>query len=1011
MAEQQENNSTFRVHLKGYEAVILYPALVTPALVEPPDGCLTVILAVKDDFRDEYRLTKGAIGDRAARTLHSQLCLVTWGNAAIFDTSDVQYEGGYRQVVAQRHMLYASHTKAVEEYKAQNYQGWYLGELQKQDFPVEGFDTEGKSRKWGVIHQAAAGMYLAKGREYKHLIQLNFRNFDKARTNAFGMYELAFVYFKLYDDDEDLTKMTQGAGPIQEHPPMRCCYTDPDDDVLNDHFGKDDIQQKPELLRKPEEIKAWKIVGNDKIFKLYDDRRRGVKVNRPHPRPPGSRNVYPIDYVSKDHGIFLQSRHPVYIPEKWEGKVGVVGDLHVSSRQCLYPLANAQVIPTAEEQYSPYLGEIAHQNLSSAKSLMYNVSRESDILVIVGDMYDHSRNCDPHTFINTVNNTDKLWNALNYDLNQSYDSYPREIDGLLMLSQILSVYGSYAKPVIYTSGNHEAYEHPFGITPRVPFTKDMEFQIRINTGLAAEHNLTFYEAALLHGPGSYNIGTEMNVDKIRSDIKFIKNASELAEKLKLISPRVNSILDKATDYADDILDNVKDTSFDTSNDHSSERLKGNFRAKNFDWLYCLYTPWKDFVISYGAGESCYNFISLGWGNEEDGLIESLASGCGTLPRASDACTQHQVDLTKWAADSGAKYNILLTHFTFICYDREKALKDLQANINIPPHYEPQDAYMAYMNLSPFVVKTQYDIGSFYQNRMDMYKLLMSKNIHYSICGHSHRAGAYAFVGAGNGDTKTLGKLYSSRSKRDTLKPLGEYKVLVCGASGPYSHQNYNGELGGFGMECPQGLVLNVPKDAVEWKKDPVCFNTAKPRLAVVMDYLWYEGKNRAFSRERCLSGIHRADGTFFFRLSEEFKALFHNAQQHPFALINLIVVGTKDNAILPMYPNATESNPNTDLAFFGMRLGKKGGLKAFKEEVEANNPTRGTFLSISFTDVPGIVDAEHYDLESPWCFPVEIDGDYDHIFRVAKTIGGELPDLNDLYQLTWKNEYGQTKAK
>ena len=112
-------NKKWRVHVKGFEGVILYPALVTPAIVEA-GGCLSVIVAVKDDFKNAYNLPPAGQEIKnnilVAQALHAQICLVSWGNASIFDTSDIAVLGHYRQIIAQRHMLYSSHRAAVDKY-------------------------------------------------------------------------------------------------------------------------------------------------------------------------------------------------------------------------------------------------------------------------------------------------------------------------------------------------------------------------------------------------------------------------------------------------------------------------------------------------------------------------------------------------------------------------------------------------------------------------------------------------------------------------------------------------------------------------------------------------------------------------------------------------------------------------------------------------------------------------------------------------------------------------------
>ncbi|MDR0476701.1 MAG: hypothetical protein LBH14_02005, partial [Desulfobulbaceae bacterium] len=249
-------NKKYYIHIKGDKAVILYPSLVTPSLVESGDygaagGCLTVILATDEGFytgihcKDPGR-KDAAIGSLTARKLHSQLALAPWGEKAIFDTGALEYSNQKWQLISPLHMIYLSHTGAVEAY-GNKYRGWYLGELKGEKRPVQGYDADGKPRPWGVIHEGAAKMYASKG--YKYLFQLNFKGLNRAP----GMYELAFVYYELPDDNE-LSKIAEVADDLQkvvkdenDNEISRksfdeeekdksggitlCCYTDPDDDV------------------------------------------------------------------------------------------------------------------------------------------------------------------------------------------------------------------------------------------------------------------------------------------------------------------------------------------------------------------------------------------------------------------------------------------------------------------------------------------------------------------------------------------------------------------------------------------------------------------------------------------------------------------------------------------------------------------------------------------------------------------------------------------------------------
>jgi hypothetical protein len=52
-------------------------------------------------------------------------------------------------------------------------------------------------------------------------------------------------------------------------------------------------------------------------------------------------------------------------------------------------------------------------------------------------------------------------------VHQRNEEYPCGIDALMVYSLIIHYYSTYKKPVFITSGNQEAYEYPYGISPRL----------------------------------------------------------------------------------------------------------------------------------------------------------------------------------------------------------------------------------------------------------------------------------------------------------------------------------------------------------------------------------------------------------------------------------------------------------------------------------------------------------------------------------------------------------------
>ena len=62
------------------------------------------------------------------------------------------------------------------------------------------------------------------------------------------------------------------------------------------------------------------------------------------------------------------------------------------------------------------------------------------------------------------------------------------------------------------------------------------------------------------------------------------------------------------------------------------------------------------------------------------------------------------------------------------------------------------------------------------------------------------------------------------------------------------------------------------------------------------------------------------------------------------------------------------------------------------------------FLSVKLRPVPDVIDTDLYDCASPWCFPVCVGTDYQHIYRPMKKTGGEVPNFGD-YIKYWSKEY------
>jgi hypothetical protein len=231
-------------------------------------------------------------------------------------------------------------------------------------------------------------------------------------------------------------------------------------------------------------------------------------------------NAYRIDSkrglsFEADNATPLIARHPIYIAAAGKSKLclGHLSDVHLSSKQYCYKGKGATVIPGVDEAVSPPIGDMANNNGDNFHDLLQQMGSEVDAVIITGDLYDHLHNYDP-TLLNS-DKTGKLWEAMYLETTEDVtkkrrQDFPYGIDGLCVYSLLIDFYNRHKKPVWITSGNHEAYEFPYGISPRI-------LGYPVNEGVPLDHNLTIYEAILLYGPGYKTVLKKLNFDEDNFD--------------------------------------------------------------------------------------------------------------------------------------------------------------------------------------------------------------------------------------------------------------------------------------------------------------------------------------------------------------------------------------------------------------------------------------------------------------------------------------------------------------
>ncbi|MDR2367618.1 MAG: hypothetical protein LBF58_05840 [Deltaproteobacteria bacterium] len=838
---------------------------------------------------------------------------------------------------------------------------------------------------------------------YRYVFQFTFCEADNLDLE--GLFELMFLYLNY----KDYAKAKQNwenkdhwifdtEGELHEH-----YLTNPGDELISNTIIS-------ELNTKAKKLKSDSLIINTVEFdrfpymkpkkmqfvKLYDSKPTSVLTQgqkdlngTPHEDRGGGEKF--LHYLSDKSGWFVLSRHPVYISSKDYLDFGVVSDLHLSSRQASFKLVAPQIIHGADVIESPYIGELCHQALETSQRLMNSIGAESDALIVAGDAFDVLRNLDPKVVESKtieLRNADRrgrgalpggtpgqeglpggtpgqegspggtpgqegspdepqkeirlstaeLWEHMDFKkYKKNAPNYPFYIDALMFMGFMLDYYSVSKKPIFYITGNHEGYEVPYGISPRI-FDNNV-FVFRANPGIPSDQNLTFYEAALLFGQKYSFLG------------------------------RV-----------------------------------ANFKKENLAWAYRWITPWKDCLVNSGKNQ---NLLLLGWDDDENYLWSTIAGG-GSLPRAGSAFTDNQLDLLKRMTDQGDKFNVMASHFTYANFD-----------LDIPLHRQDQDRSGSW-----FLSLEKTDTGTFEEKRTAVYSQLTGGKVKLTISGHSHRGGAYTCFSDGQIDGLRLSgpgggqgvNLTEGGRALKSVVPQEQFDsavaCLVSGAGGLYSYQNLNNsELSD--IDKPQGMIIKCDQlgnlEKIQYVRDE---RTVKPRLAVRCDYLWYENSIEMFFKrpENEKQGDivvedGRGDGLkynvylnpkWLHFLNDERREDDGDLPIERFTLhcvssidygysgkfVELRIVSgpsftVRDHKDVPVY--RLDCGPVDVIAKLG-RGQLLGG--ALSDEVTLY------FLSVHFNKSHRI--GRHYDLDSPWCYPVTLSYDRKTIKRKFGR-AGELP--------------------
>lgn len=464
------------------EAIILYPSFGAPLIVTPKQPLRLLVLFELKLFTlyQKEKDPKGKTGGKLKKTIeiiNKSLKIFPWQN-------------GKKNP---RKLLFPSPAAAegnISCHFVKDMRQWVRNG--RATSPVDHRTIEDKERKlMGLLREEMIPRYFYHPKMFRFLFELEIRGL----TLAEGIHDCAWN--------------------------------------LNDPACAANSMNPPPTLAERQDLMAWDFLRQG------ETRRHFVKPNF---------KGYQIeeDFCFKPNpNLPLQTRHVISVVNKPKLNIGQLTDIHVSSRQMTFKVCEAQVLPGAEHEQSPKLGSVANVSFDTFKDLLDQMGDPKsgvDVLVLTGDLIDFNQNFDPTAtgpkWKDDFKRPATMWQWMNpslFDETGDHRPYPYFIDMVTVYSLLHDFVTTHKKPIILLNGNHEAYDKPYGISPRVFQFWGLKGQgvFPANEGIPADHNLTVYEATLLYGP-AYN------------------------------------------DY----------------------RRNHNFEAKHLDWFYTLFNPLSDFTIAH-----------------------------------------------------------------------------------------------------------------------------------------------------------------------------------------------------------------------------------------------------------------------------------------------------------------------------------------------------------------------------------------------------------------------------
>ncbi|MCL2876779.1 MAG: metallophosphoesterase [Betaproteobacteria bacterium] len=552
--------------------------------------------------------------------------------------------------------------------------------------------------------------------------------------------------------------------------------------------------------------------------------------------------------------------------------LGHLTDTHISVRTATLAKSPVKIMEGSDATGRPFepVGKRLAHTLKSFKALVDEMAaKKVSALAITGDAIDFNCNLDPqHT--EGMTEIGQIWGILNpiANVRAKGGTYRRGIDQLYFYSMLTYAARELKLPAYYIAGNHEGYQWPFGISPRLDADHKFSAAWGSMTGGGSHYagKLKYHtdkdnkawEKVTEAKDALATAEMDLVLAKRADDAKLIKKAEaakkEAEDDLKTATAKYESFSNSLATYHEKAKEDaskyhqMKATECIPS-DHNLTIYEAclafgptygqllstdSYRRSQCDWIHWLYAPFSDLNVyprcTSLVGEGATHVLSLlGWGGSERIIPDVFfvvtgnkqgadRRGRGFLPYAKDSISDTQLAMLGAASELKASKWAVLSHFVVANYqDHVPATATLSKT-----GFKPSDSVVT----NPFVTDdthAQYNLfnwggcelglKTYLEKYTSMKGTPVAGQVNLHISGHSHRSGIYALQKASdcNGGVQvTCGVPKFS----ETYIPTAGFgtRYIVGSTAGPMGKQAMSGwdpDKRSWTDNRPLGIRLDV----------------------------------------------------------------------------------------------------------------------------------------------------------------------------------------------------------